>query len=212
MHDVTLALAVILGSGFFIGKLGQLARLPSVIGYILADLILGLSVLNFVSEETITGKLGHFTQIALMLIAFRIGEHLEISRPKRSLKSVGLIAISETSGAFLFVILVFFVAQPLGVGESGWALQGYVVLALLFGVVSVATDPAATLHVMRELKAAGKLKRELTQKVADEVESLGYRTDLKTVTHEDVAKGILSAAIPQKTWAIILGHPRISTS
>ncbi|MCG6879079.1 MAG: hypothetical protein LJE96_08050 [Deltaproteobacteria bacterium] len=94
MHDVTLALAVILGSGFFIGKLGQLARLPSVTGYILADVILGSSVLNFVSEETITGKLGHFTQIALMLIAFRIGEHLEISRPKRSLKSVGLIAIS----------------------------------------------------------------------------------------------------------------------
>ena len=167
MYDVTFALAIILGAGFFIAKLGQIVRLPSVTGYILAGVILGPSALNLVSEETITGKLGHFTQIALMLIAFGIGEHLEISRLKRSLKSVGLIGISETSGAFLFVMLgTFFVAWGSGVGESGWTLQDYAVLALLFGAVSVATAPAATLHVMREMKAAGPLTTTLMAIVA----------------------------------------------
>ena len=167
MYDVTFALAIILGAGFFIAKLSQLVRLPSVTGYILAGVLLGPSALNLVSEETITEKLGHFTQIALMLIAFGIGEHLEISRLKRSLKSVGLIGISETSGAFLFVMLgTFFVAWVSGVGESGWVLQDYAVLALLFGAVSVATAPAATLHVMREMKAAGPLTTTLMAIVA----------------------------------------------
>ena len=167
MYDVTFALAIILGAGFFIAKLGQIVRLPSVTGYILAGVILGPSALNLVSEETITGKLGHFTQIALMLIAFGIGEHLEIRRLKRSLKSVGLIGISETSGAFLFVTLgTFLVAWGSGVGESGWTLQDYAVLALLFGAVSVATAPAATLHVMREMKAAGPLTTTLMAIVA----------------------------------------------
>ncbi|EFK10073.1 universal stress family protein [delta proteobacterium NaphS2] len=167
MYDVTFALAIILGAGFFIAKLGQLVRLPSVTGYILAGVLLGPSALNLVSEETITEKLGHFTQIALMLIAFGIGEHLEISRLKRSLKSVGLIGISETSGAFLFVMLgTFFVARVSGVGESGRTLQDYAVLALLFGAVSVATAPAATLHVMREMKAAGPLTTTLMAIVA----------------------------------------------
>ncbi|MEJ2587534.1 MAG: cation:proton antiporter [Deltaproteobacteria bacterium] len=167
MHDVTFALAVILGAGFFIAKLGQLLRLPSVTGYILAGVILGPSVLNVVSEETVTGRLNHFTQIALMLIAFGIGEHLELSRLKRSIKSVGLIGIGETSGAFLFVALgTFFVAQASGVGETGWGHQDYAVLAVLFGAVSVATAPAATLHVMRELKAAGPLTTTLMAVVA----------------------------------------------
>ena len=167
MHDVTFALAIILGAGFFIAKLGQLVRLPSVTGYILAGVILGPSALNLVSEETITEKLGHFTQIALMLIAFGIGEHLEISRLKKSVKSVGIIGVSETSGAFLFVMLgTFFVARLSGVGESGWAFQDYAILALLLAAVSVATAPAATLHVMRELKAVGPLTTTLMAVVA----------------------------------------------
>jgi len=167
MHDVTFALALILGAGFFISKLGQRLRLPSVTGYIFAGVILGPSVLNLVSEETITEELDHFTQIALMLIAFGIGKHLEMSRLKKSLKNVGLIGVSETSGAFLFVMVgTFFVARASGVGESGWALRDYAVLALLFGVVSVATAPAATLHVMRELKAVGPLTTTLLAVVA----------------------------------------------
>jgi len=54
--------------------------------------------------------------------------------------------------------------------------------------------------------------QDLFQKVSSEVEILGYRAKLKTIHHEDVAEGILSAADSQKTWAIILGHPLTSTS
>ena len=57
-----------------------------------------------------------------------------------------------------------------------------------------------------------KQYRELTQKIAGEIESLGYRSHVRKVIHENVAKGILSAANSQKTWAIILGHPHTSTS
>jgi len=52
------------------------------------------------------------------------------------------------------------------VGHSNWQVSNYVVLALLLGAVSVATAPAATLHVMRELKAAGPLTTILMAVVA----------------------------------------------
>ena len=73
MQEVTLALAVLIGAGFMMAKLGQFVRLPSVTGYICAGLLLGPSGLNLVKVEDLGPKLGHFTQIALMLIAFGIG-------------------------------------------------------------------------------------------------------------------------------------------
>ncbi|NVM20992.1 MAG: cation:proton antiporter [Desulfobacterales bacterium] len=167
MHDVTLALAVILAAGFATAKLGQLIRLPSVTGFICAGLLLGPSALNLITEEAIIGKLDHFTQIALMLIAFGIGKHLEIERLRRTAKSVGYIGISETLGAFLFVSAgTFFVALITGVGEPTWKIKDFLALAMLLGAVSVATAPAATLHVMRELKAAGPLTTTLMAVVA----------------------------------------------
>jgi len=167
MHDVTFALAVILGAGFLFAKLGQLIRLPSVTGFIFAGLLLGPSCLNLVTEDAVIGKLNHFTHIALMLIAFGIGEHLEIGRLRRNVKSVGYIGLFETLGAFLFVgVGSFFVARASGVGDLTWQLRDFLVLAMLLGAVSVATAPAATLHVMRELKAAGPLTSTLMAVVA----------------------------------------------
>ena len=69
MVNVTLALAILLSVGFIVAKLGQLIRLPSVTGYICAGLLLGPSVLNLINETTAINELGHFTDIALMLIA-----------------------------------------------------------------------------------------------------------------------------------------------
>ncbi len=167
MPEVTLSLAILLGAGFIAAKLGQLMRLPSVTGYICAGLLLGPAGLNLITEEATGEKLEHFTQIALMLIAFGIGEHLELKRIKPVAKSVMLIGLGETSGAFLLVGLgSFFVAWLTGVGEIGWQVKDFLTLAMLLGAVSVATAPAATLHVMRELKASGPLTSTLLAVVA----------------------------------------------
>ena len=68
--DLTLSLAVLMGVGFIAAKIGGLAGLPKVTGYILAGLVLGSSGLDLIPWEGVGDRLGHFTQIALMLIAF----------------------------------------------------------------------------------------------------------------------------------------------
>jgi Kef-type K+ transport system membrane component KefB len=167
MINVTLALAIFLCVGFIAAKLGQLIRLPSVTGYIFAGLLLGPSGFNIINEANVLDKLDHFTDIALILIAFGIGEHLELKALKRSAKSVAYIGIGETSGAFLLVSAgVFVVAYAVGIGDPAWNITHYLVLSLLLGAVSVATAPAATLHVMRELKAVGPLTSTLMAVVA----------------------------------------------
>ncbi len=166
-QNVTFALAVLLIAGFLVARLGKLLRLPSVTGYILAGLVLGPSGIGLITADAIGDRLAHFTQIALMLIAFGIGEHLEIRRLKYMFKSIGLIGLCETSGAFLFVgVGTFFIASITLSETTGWTVGNLTILALLLGAVSVATAPATTLHVMRELKATGPLTSTLMAVVA----------------------------------------------
>lgn len=80
---VTFAIAILLAAGLAASKVTQRFHLPSVTGYILAGLLLGPTGLGVITEETIGRNLTHFTQIALMLIAFGIGEHIELKKLKQ---------------------------------------------------------------------------------------------------------------------------------
>lgn len=158
---------MLLGFGFVVAKVGQFFKLPSVTGYICAGLILGPSGINFLSAESIGQQLGHFTQLALMMISFGIGEHLELKRLRTSAKSVCFIAVFEVLGAFILVCLgIFLVAKLSGLGLDSWLTVDYIVLAILLGAISVATAPATTMHVMTELRASGPLTTTLMAVVA----------------------------------------------
>lgn len=167
VENITLALAILLGFGFVIAKTGQFLKIPSVTGYICAGIILGPSGLNVFSADAIGHQLGHFTQIALMLIAFGIGEHLEISRLRASARSLSIIGVSEIVCVSALVSSgSFYVATATGMGSADWGTMQYIVFAVLLGAVSVATAPAATMHVVRELRAAGPLTTSLMAVVA----------------------------------------------
>ncbi len=164
---VTLGLAVLLAAGLVAAKIAQLLRLPSVTGYILAGLLLGPSGLAIITEGSIGHSLDHFTHIALMLIAFGIGEHIEIKKIKVYAGSVFWIGMLEALGAFCIVsVTVFAVFAGSGFQVNGWIFRDYFILAFLLGAVSVATAPAATLLVVRELKARGPLTSSLMTVIA----------------------------------------------
>lgn len=213
MQEVTLALACLLGAGFIAAKIGQYFKLPSVTGYILAGLALGPSGLGLVNQAAIGNRLDHFTQIALMLIAFGIGEHLELKRLKPFAKSVSLIGIFETSGAFLLVgVGTFFAARLSGVGPEIWGFKDYVTLAILLGAVSVATAPAATLHVMREMKASGPLTSTLMAVVAvDDGLAIMFFGVAVSLTHQIVGAaagsfvGAIGSGIIEISGSLLMG-------
>jgi len=167
MEFVTLILALLLGAGFVFAQAAKRIGLPSVTGYILAGLLLGPSGAGVIDPEIIGPRLNHFTQIALMLIAFGVGEHLEWKRFKRSAGKVFFLGFAEAVGGFVCVTLVFLPVSSLVFGrELGPAFSGHLSLALLLGGVAMATAPASTLHVIREERACGPLAATLMQVVA----------------------------------------------
>ncbi len=165
MNEATLAIAVLLAAGLLVAKLAQMIRLPSVTGFILAGLVLGPSGFGLLTMETVGHKLDHFTQIALMLIAFGIGEHIELRRLGSVAKDVGYIAVIQAVATFVLVAVATFVTVLLVGGPEG-VIRDHLVLSLLLGAVAVATAPAAVLHVVRELGARGSLTATLMAVVA----------------------------------------------
>ncbi|MDD2462975.1 MAG: cation:proton antiporter [Desulfobulbus sp.] len=164
---VTIGLALLLAAGLVTAKIAQRLRLPSVTGYILAGLLLGPTGFAIITEKTIGHSLDHFTHIALMLIAFGIGEHIEIKKIKAYAGSVFWTGLLEALGSFLMVSLaVFTVIATTGFQSEGWRFRDQAVLSCLLGAVSVATAPAATLLVVREMKAKGPLTSSLMAVVA----------------------------------------------
>lgn len=164
---ITLYIAILLAVGLLAAKVCQRCHLPSVSGYILAGLLLGPSGFGWITQESLGGSLDHFTHIALMLIAFGVGEHIELKKLRVHARSVLWIGVCEALGAFVLVSLTVFLIVPLaGFQAEGWKSQEYLVLAILLGAVAASGSPAVSLLVVRELKASGTLTASLLAVVA----------------------------------------------
>ena len=165
--EITLLLAVILTVGFVAAKAGQALRLPSVTGFIAAGVLLGPSGMHVITAEATSNQLGHFTQIALMLIAFGIGEHLELKRLKVTAKTVLSICLTDTIVALILVgggiLLTAWLITPAG---TALFFRDYLVLAVVLATVSIATAPGTILFITRECRAVGPLTTTLLQVVA----------------------------------------------
>ncbi|RKY25433.1 MAG: hypothetical protein DRP62_01200 [Planctomycetota bacterium] len=140
------AIAIIFG--FIGGKLVHLLKLPGVVGYLLAGLILGPSFLNVFSLPLLD-KLEVFTGFALSLIAFIIGSEMKLNTFKEMGKGIGVITLLESFGAFALV------------ASGVYLLTHKLYFALVFGAMAPASAPAGTVAVLQEYKAKGRLTSAL---------------------------------------------------
>lgn len=173
MHPATgpvnsiLGLSLLLAVGFTAAELAKRIRLPSVTGYIVAGLVLGPVGFDLLPKELVEGRLQTFTDIALMLVAFGIGESLDLRQLRRGARLL--------VGVVLGTSIACFVLGGLGMGLAAYLTQAFGVLTtwqvclaagLLAGSIAVETAPASTIAVIRELSAAGPLSRLVLSSVA----------------------------------------------
>ncbi len=158
--NLVLALSLLLTVGFALARLAKLAHLPSVMGYLVAGIALGPSGFDFMGDALAEGRLDVFTHIALMLVAFGIGERFDLQQLRPSAQALIRVSAGESLGTFLLVGLgVGAAAWAAGAGgaNAGWTL--WIAVALVCASIAVATAPAATIAVIRELDASGPISR-----------------------------------------------------
>jgi len=146
--DPLLAVGLLLFFSYFAGQAVARVKLPLVTGYLLLGLAFGVSALRLIPIE-LNLNLGWLIEFALVFIAFHIGSQLRIETFRRMGRSLVLIIVFETLGAFIFLFLGMLLVH-----------RG-VVLSLLIAAIGCATAPAVTVLVLNEYRASGPLTQVL---------------------------------------------------
>ncbi|MBT8208083.1 MAG: cation:proton antiporter [Acidimicrobiia bacterium] len=130
--------------GFVAHVAGQRAHIPRVTLLLLLGFLVGPSGFQLIPPTTIDW-LPLAAQVALSMIGFELGERFLGQRIRTTGRVVLAVAVVVTLGTALVVFV-------------GLLLAGVpVVLSLLLAGMSTATDPAATVDVIRETRSKGSL-------------------------------------------------------
>jgi CPA2 family monovalent cation:H+ antiporter-2 len=140
-HDLSLitTIAAALGSGLLFGMLALRLKLPALVGYLAAGVLIGPATPGYVADLALASQLA---EIGVMLLMFGVGLHFSL----RDLLEVRAVALP---GAVLQIA----VATAMGVGMTqvwGWSLGA----GLVFGL---ALSVASTVVLLRALEARGAL-------------------------------------------------------
>lgn len=140
-HALTLipTIAIGLTLAFVLGMVARLLRLPSIIGYLAAGVVIGPYTGGYVANTELATELA---EIGVVLLMFSTGIHFSV----KDLMAVGSVAIPGALGQSLVTTLVGIV-----VGVAlGWGVTGGLVLGLAISV-------ASTVVLLRALFERGEL-------------------------------------------------------
>lgn len=162
-----LSVAVAIIIGLLMTRVAKPLGLPAVTAYLVTGVLIGpycLGRLNmpgvgFVSMQAVEAlKLA--SQVALGFIAFAIGNEFRLSSLKKTGRQATIVGIVQglVAAAFVDIALVGF---HFALGD-----KLPIPAAITLGAIATATAPAATLMVVRQYKAKGKLTDILLPVVA----------------------------------------------
>ncbi|OPD36584.1 potassium transporter [Clostridium botulinum] len=139
---------------FFLGKLISKVKLPAILGWLIAGMILGPHAVGLVNETTLNAEwYKTIVNILECAVGLLIGTELVWNKIKKSGKQLIITTLTQSLGTFfvvsvVFAIVFYFTDIPL-------------YLALIFGGIALATAPAPALSVVREFKTSGPVTRTL---------------------------------------------------
>ena len=152
MGVMRLILAIVLA--FMVGKLVSKIKLPAILGWLIAGMILGPHALSLVNNSLLdAGWYEGIVNILECAVGLLIGTELVWSRIKKTGKQIIITTLTQSLGTFLLVTIVF------GIVFYFTGIPLY--LAVIFGGIALATAPAPALSIVREFKTDGPVTKTL---------------------------------------------------
>ena len=157
--ETLFSISIALGAGLIMSRLAKPLGLPSVTAYLVAGILIGpyclgsfgIEGMGFISHENVK-EFEIISNVALGFIAFAIGNEFRLSQLKKVGGMATFIGIFQALIATLMVDAAL-IGLHFILGEEKLPLS----MAITLGAVAAATAPAATLMVVRQYKAKGKL-------------------------------------------------------
>ena len=170
---------------FVCGKLVSKLKLPSILGWLIAGMILGPHAVNLLSDSLLNAGWYAVTESILeCTVGLMIGTELIWNQIKQSGKQIVVTTITESLGTFIVVSLVF--------GVIFYFTGIPVYLAFMFGGIALATAPAPSLSIVNEMHTNGPVTKTLIPMAAldDLVGALVFFTVIALVSAHISTAGV----------------------
>lgn len=185
-----LRLLVSIFLAFAAGKLISKLKLPAILGWLIAGMVIGPHGLDLLNEAVLeSGWFDVTERILESVFGLMIGTELIWRQMKKAGPRILVTTITESLGTFVVVSLVFGVL---------FACTGVpVYLAFVFGGIALATAPAPSLSVVRDLKTDDPVTKTLIPMAAldDLVGALVFFVVMGLVSAQVSAVGIPLPAV-----------------
>lgn len=165
-YTIILNLALLTISGFAVGRMIKLVKLPAVSGYLLMGLLLGPSVINILDYDTVASLSNIFTNPILGIIVYMIGGNASARALAGFRKSILLISIVEGSLAFVCASLLIIFMGPILLPDLSLNYTEWLATAIVIGSICIPTAPAVSMAIIQELRATGPLPTTLLGVIA----------------------------------------------
>ena len=167
MESVLLSISIALATGLIMSRIVKKLGLPAVTGYLLGGVLIGPYLLGRLGIEGIgftsmnkVQELKVISEVALGFIAFLIGNEFRLSQLKKTGKQALVIGVLQALSATFVVDVVLLVLHFIMPDKLS------ISAVITLGAIATATAPAATLMVINQYKAKGKLTDILLPVVA----------------------------------------------
>lgn len=129
-------------------------NLPLISGYLLAGIIAGPFLLDFMGVEDIE-HLRFLDEISLAFIAFAAGSEMYLEELRGRYKSIGWNTFTQLIAIYLFSGVVIFVLADSIPFMQGLSQGGRFAAALLAGTILTARSPSSAIAIINEVRARG---------------------------------------------------------
>lgn len=154
--NILLTIGLLLIIGYITGLLFDKMGLPRITGYIAAGIVFSPNTINFIDRD-ILQTTQPLMDICLSFIAFEVGGALKWSKIKKHEKEIISITLLASFFPYLFIVAGIFAFDVWFPGVLPFDFSILLSFALLLGALASPTEPAATLAVMHQYKARGKV-------------------------------------------------------
>jgi Kef-type K+ transport system membrane component KefB len=145
-------------AAYTVGEIATAFRLPKIVGYLIAGVLFGPSVLNVVSEGG-AARLDGVNQLAIALIAFLAGAELRWEEVRDNGTKLLRLVAAELGLTFVVLAAVMFAIVWTFDVIPDPTLNRALAFALLFAAIAIVHSPAVTMALLTETGAKGPVAR-----------------------------------------------------
>ncbi|MDU6112836.1 MAG: cation:proton antiporter [Paeniclostridium sordellii] len=179
-NNLLIIFSAIVITGIILGKLSEKLKIPDVILYLIAGIIIGPAVLNLISVDSFPIENNLILTFGSAFILYEGGREVNLKVLNKVKVSVGLLA---TLGVVISTVVVGFATNKI------FGLP--VMTSLLVGGIIASTDPAALIPVFKQVSIKEKIKQTVVSESAfnDAVGAIIVSTLLTIVTSGSFSVG-----------------------